>query len=87
VGVDGSIKFAHFRDVLRKYDLKYYTWEEYFLYQYYVGYIIRRCVSEEEKESMLLHFHLLEVGDVTILCDSFTHIYLLFSPCFIYKIP
>jgi hypothetical protein len=25
--------------------------------------------------------------DVTILFDSFTHIYLMFCPCFIYKMP
>ena len=42
--------------------LKHYYWEEPILYKHYVDQVIRRCVSEEEMESILNHFHTLPCG-------------------------
>ena len=38
-------------------DLKYYFWEEPFLYRLYTDQIIRRCIPEEEMMSILYHCH------------------------------
>ncbi|RVW60745.1 hypothetical protein CK203_053023 [Vitis vinifera] len=38
-------------------DLKYYIWDDHFLFKQCVDQIIRRCVPEEEMESILHHCH------------------------------
>ena len=38
-------------------DLKYYLWEEPFLYKHYSDQIIRRCVPQEEVANILYHNH------------------------------
>ena len=43
-------------------DLKYYIWDDFFLYKQCVNQIIRRCVLEEEMESIIHHCHSREVG-------------------------
>ena len=43
-------------------DLKYYIWDDHFLFKQCVDQIIRRCVPEEEMESILHHCHSREVG-------------------------
>nr|CAN77865.1 hypothetical protein VITISV_032367 [Vitis vinifera] len=43
-------------------DLKYYIWDDPFLYKKCVYQIIRRCVLEEETESIMHHCHSREVG-------------------------
>ena len=43
-------------------DLKFYFWEEPFLYKHCADQMIRRCVLEEEMESILRHCHEKEVG-------------------------
>ena len=43
-------------------DLKYYIWDDHFLYKQCVDQIIRRCVPKEEMESILHHCHSCEVG-------------------------
>lgn len=43
-------------------DLKHYFWEDPFLYKHCADQIIRRCVPEEEMESILHHCHSLEMG-------------------------
>ena len=42
--------------------LKLYYWEEPILYKHCVDQVIRRCVSEQEMESILNHFHTLACG-------------------------
>ena len=42
--------------------LKQYYWEELILYKHYVDQVIRRCVPEEEMESILNHCHTLACG-------------------------
>ena len=43
-------------------DLKYYIWDDPFVYKQCANQIIRRCVSEEEMESIIHHCHSREVG-------------------------
>ena len=43
-------------------DLKYYVWDDPFLYKQCADQIIRKCVPEEEMESSLHHCHSREVG-------------------------
>ncbi|KAL5560543.1 hypothetical protein UlMin_036754 [Ulmus minor] len=43
-------------------DLKHYFWDEPYLYKHCADQIIRRCVPEEEMESILRHCHSREVG-------------------------
>ena len=43
-------------------DLKYYIWDDHFLFKQCADQIIRRCVPEEEMESILHHCHSREVG-------------------------
>ena len=43
-------------------DLKHYFWDEPYLYKHCADQIIRRCVPEEEMESILHHCHSKEVG-------------------------
>ena len=43
-------------------DLKYYFWEEPFLYRHYADQVIRRCILEEEMKNILGHCHEREVG-------------------------
>ena len=43
-------------------DLKYYIWDDHFLYKQCSDKIIRRCVPEEEMASILHHCHSCEVG-------------------------
>ncbi|KAL5578786.1 hypothetical protein UlMin_011228 [Ulmus minor] len=43
-------------------DLKHYFWDEPYLYKHCADQIIRRCVPEEEMESILRHCHSKEVG-------------------------
>ncbi|KAL5550248.1 hypothetical protein UlMin_000424 [Ulmus minor] len=43
-------------------DLKHYFWDEPYLYKHCAYQIIRRCVPEEEMESILRHCHSREVG-------------------------
>ncbi|KAL5579999.1 hypothetical protein UlMin_012441 [Ulmus minor] len=43
-------------------DLKYFVWDDPFLYKHCADQIIRRCVPEEEMESILHHCHSREVG-------------------------
>ncbi|KAL5549391.1 hypothetical protein UlMin_004622 [Ulmus minor] len=44
------------------FDLKHYFWDEPYLYKHCANQIIRRCVPEEEMESILHHCHSREVG-------------------------
>ena len=44
-------------------DVKYYFWEDPFLYKHYLGKIIRRCVLEEEMTNILSHCHSFPYGD------------------------
>ena len=43
-------------------DVKYYMWEEPYLFKYCSDGIIRRCVPETEIRDILLHCHSLECG-------------------------
>ena len=43
-------------------EVKHYYWDEPFLYKHCSDQVIRRCVPEEEIESILRHCHSLEVG-------------------------
>ena len=43
-------------------DVKYYLWEDLFLYKYRSDQIIQQCVMEEEMRSTLQHCHSREVG-------------------------
>lgn len=43
-------------------DVKYYFWEEPYLYKHCGDGMIRRCVPEEEKSNVLKHCHSLECG-------------------------
>ena len=43
-------------------DVKYYFWEEPYLYKHCGDGMIRRCVPEEEKSDVLKHCHSLECG-------------------------
>ena len=42
--------------------LKQYYWEEPILYKHYADQVIKRCVPEEEMESILSHCHTLACG-------------------------
>ena len=42
--------------------LKHYYWDEPSLYKHYADQVIRRCVIEEEMESILNHCHTLACG-------------------------
>ena len=42
--------------------LKHYYWEEPILYKHYADQMIRRCVLEEEIESILAHYYALACG-------------------------
>ena len=42
--------------------LKHYYWDEPILYKHCVDQVIRRCVPEEEMESILNYFHTLACG-------------------------
>ena len=43
-------------------DVKYYLWEDQFLYKYYSDQFIRQYVPEEEMRNILQHCHSREVG-------------------------
>ena len=43
-------------------DLKYFVWDDPFLYKHCADQIIRQCVPEEEMDSILHHCHSWEVG-------------------------
>ena len=42
--------------------MKHYCWEEPILYKHCINQIIRRCVPEEEMESILNHYFTLACG-------------------------
>ena len=42
--------------------LKHYYWEESIMYKYYADQVIRRCVPDEEMESILNPYHTLACG-------------------------
>ena len=52
------------RQQLKKFfaDLKHYYWEEPILYKHCADQVIRRCVPEEEMNSILYHCHTLQCG-------------------------
>ena len=43
-------------------NLKHYYWEEPFLYKHWADQVIKRCISKEEMENILIHCHSLECG-------------------------
>ena len=46
----------------KRFFLKHYYWEEPILYKHYVDQIIRKCMPDEEMESILNHCHTLACG-------------------------
>ena len=43
-------------------DLNHYYLEKLFLYKHYANQVIKRCISEEEIENILIHYYSLECG-------------------------
>ena len=51
------LEFSYQQEKICSAQLKHYYWEEPILYKHCAGQVIRRCVPDEEMESILNHCH------------------------------
>ena len=61
-GLTGSQRTLGFRGVTFFGHLKHYYWEEPILYRHCADQVIKRCVPEDEMNSILNHCHTLPCG-------------------------